>query len=91
MTDHTSHIADAKRLERSDSDRMLAGVAGGLARYFDIHPAFFRVGLRCAHAARRLGAPHLRGRSARHARGEVQAGLDRDARRCASDATARGR
>ena len=23
---------------------MLAGVAGGLARYFDIHPAFFRVG-----------------------------------------------
>jgi phage shock protein PspC (stress-responsive transcriptional regulator) len=44
MTDHTSHIADAKRLERSDSDRILYGVAGGLARYFDIHPAFFRVG-----------------------------------------------
>ncbi len=44
MTDHTSHIAEAKRLERSDSDRMLYGVAGGLARYFDIHPAFFRVG-----------------------------------------------
>ena len=44
MTDHTSRIAEAKRLERSSSDRMLAGVAGGLARYFDIHPAFFRVG-----------------------------------------------
>ena len=44
MTDHTSHVADAKRLERSDSDRILYGVAGGLARYFDIHPAFFRVG-----------------------------------------------
>jgi len=44
MTDHTSHIAEAKRLERSDSDRILYGVAGGLARYFDIHPAFFRVG-----------------------------------------------
>ena len=44
MTDHTSHIADAKRLERSDSDRILYGVAGGLARYFDIHPTFFRVG-----------------------------------------------
>jgi phage shock protein PspC (stress-responsive transcriptional regulator) len=44
MSDHTSHIAEAKRLERSDSDRMLYGVAGGLARYFDIHPAFFRVG-----------------------------------------------
>ena len=44
MTDHTSHIAEAKRLERSNSDRILYGVAGGLARYFDIHPAFFRVG-----------------------------------------------
>jgi len=44
MSDHTSHIAEAKRLERSSSDQMLAGVAGGLARYFDVHPAFFRVG-----------------------------------------------
>jgi phage shock protein C len=33
-----------KRLERSRSDRMLAGVCGGLARYFGIHPAFYRVG-----------------------------------------------
>ena len=33
-----------KRLERSRSDRMLAGVAGGLAKYFDIHPAVYRVG-----------------------------------------------
>ena len=39
-----SHIAEAKRLERKSSDRILFGVAGGLARYFDIHPAFFRVG-----------------------------------------------
>lgn len=44
MSDHTTHIAEAKRLERSSSDRWLFGVAGGLARYFDIHPAFFRVG-----------------------------------------------
>src|ERR1043166_6648057 len=34
----------AKRLERSRSDRIVAGVCGGLARYFDIHPAFYRVG-----------------------------------------------
>ena len=34
----------ARRLERSRSDRMLAGVSGGLARYFGIHPAFYRVG-----------------------------------------------
>src|SRR5215210_4529035 len=33
-----------KRLERSRSDRMLAGVCGGLASYFEIHPAFYRVG-----------------------------------------------
>jgi phage shock protein PspC (stress-responsive transcriptional regulator) len=43
MNTHTTHI-ETKRLERSRSDRVLAGVSGGLARYFDIHPAFFRVG-----------------------------------------------
>jgi phage shock protein PspC (stress-responsive transcriptional regulator) len=35
---------EIKRLERSRSDRMVAGVCGGLARYFDIHPAFYRIG-----------------------------------------------
>jgi phage shock protein PspC (stress-responsive transcriptional regulator) len=47
MSEHTHTLengAAAKRLERSRSDRMLAGVCGGLARYFDIHPAFYRVG-----------------------------------------------
>ncbi len=41
---HTIENEAAKRLERSRSDRMVAGVCGGLARYFDIHPAFYRVG-----------------------------------------------
>src|SRR2546429_6895905 len=41
---HTIENGAAKRLERSRSDRMVAGVCGGLARYFDIHPAFYRVG-----------------------------------------------
>jgi phage shock protein PspC (stress-responsive transcriptional regulator) len=41
---HTIEQPTTKRLERSRSDRMLAGVSGGLARYFDIHPAFYRVG-----------------------------------------------
>src|SRR5436190_9786284 len=41
---HTLQNGDVKRLERSRSDRMVAGVAGGLARYFDIHPAVYRVG-----------------------------------------------
>ena len=46
MSEHTHTIESgaAKRLERSRSDRMLAGVCGGLARYFDIHPAVYRVG-----------------------------------------------
>ena len=46
MSEHTTHIpeAETRLLQRSRSDRMVAGVAGGLARYFDIHPAVFRVG-----------------------------------------------
>jgi phage shock protein PspC (stress-responsive transcriptional regulator) len=44
MSEHTVEPSAVKRLERSRSDRMLAGVSGGLARYFDMHPAFFRVG-----------------------------------------------
>ena len=44
MSEHTSHIPEIRSLQRSRSDRMLAGVCGGLARYFEIHPAIFRVG-----------------------------------------------
>ena len=44
MSEHTVEQPAVRRLERSRSDRMLAGVCGGLARYFDIHPAFYRVG-----------------------------------------------
>jgi phage shock protein PspC (stress-responsive transcriptional regulator) len=44
MSEHTTPIPEIRRLQRSRSDRMLAGVSGGLARYFDIHPAVFRVG-----------------------------------------------
>jgi phage shock protein PspC (stress-responsive transcriptional regulator) len=43
-TTHSFDNAAVKRLERSRSDRKLAGVCGGLARYFDIHPAVYRVG-----------------------------------------------
>src|SRR5262249_50359286 len=41
---HTLPNGNVRRLERSRSDRMVAGVAGGLARYFDIHPVVSRVG-----------------------------------------------
>src|SRR5919204_2046906 len=43
MSEHTTHTQSIKRLERS-SDRILAGVAGGLGRYFDLNPNFFRLG-----------------------------------------------
>jgi phage shock protein PspC (stress-responsive transcriptional regulator) len=44
MTEPTAEQTTMRRLERSRSDRMLAGVCGGLARTFGIHPAFYRVG-----------------------------------------------
>jgi phage shock protein PspC (stress-responsive transcriptional regulator) len=44
MTTNAIDQTAVKRLERSRSDRMLAGVCEGLARYFDINPAFYRVG-----------------------------------------------
>jgi phage shock protein PspC (stress-responsive transcriptional regulator) len=33
-----------KQLRRSRSERMVAGVSGGLGRYFDVNPVFYRVG-----------------------------------------------
>lgn len=44
MSEHITETTEVRPLQRSRSDRMLAGVAGGLARYFEIHPAVFRVG-----------------------------------------------
>src|SRR5919201_5539238 len=34
----------APRLRRSSTDRVLAGVAGGLGRYFGVDPVIFRIG-----------------------------------------------
>src|SRR3954453_20041247 len=44
MTDHPTPPIDIRRLERSRDERIVAGVSGGLGRYFDLHPMFFRVG-----------------------------------------------
>lgn len=33
-----------KRLTRSHDDRMIAGVCGGIAQYFDVDPTLVRVG-----------------------------------------------
>jgi phage shock protein PspC (stress-responsive transcriptional regulator)/predicted membrane protein len=44
MSTSETPTASIKELHRSKDDRILAGVAGGLGRYFDISPAFFRIG-----------------------------------------------
>jgi phage shock protein PspC (stress-responsive transcriptional regulator) len=45
MNTHIASTPQVKRLERTKSPRIIAGVAGGLGRYFDLSPAFFRLGL----------------------------------------------
>jgi phage shock protein PspC (stress-responsive transcriptional regulator) len=44
MSTSETQSASIKELHRSRDDRILAGVAGGLGRYFDLSPAFFRIG-----------------------------------------------
>ena|SRR5690348_1010519 len=41
----TDHRTGTRRLSRSADDRMLAGVAGGIARYLDIDVTLVRVGI----------------------------------------------
>src|SRR3954466_7676622 len=43
MTQPLTHTSEVKRLERS-SNRVVAGVSGGLGRYFELNPAVFRLG-----------------------------------------------
>src|ERR671936_1062231 len=45
MNEHTAQTTQVKRLERSSQNRMIAGVCGGLGRYFDLNPTVFRLGL----------------------------------------------
>src|SRR5882672_7172385 len=45
MNTHIAHTPQVKRLERTVSPRIIAGVCGGLARYFGLSPAAFRLGL----------------------------------------------
>ena len=40
----TENASTYKALRRSKDDRMIAGVCGWLGRYFDVNPAFYRVG-----------------------------------------------
>jgi phage shock protein PspC (stress-responsive transcriptional regulator) len=44
MSTSETQGASIKELHRSQDDRILAGVAGGLGRYFDLSPTFFRIG-----------------------------------------------
>jgi phage shock protein PspC (stress-responsive transcriptional regulator) len=44
MSEHITHSPEVKRLERASHDKMIAGVCGGLGRYFDVNPTVFRLG-----------------------------------------------
>jgi phage shock protein PspC (stress-responsive transcriptional regulator) len=44
MNQQITDTAQIKRLERSSSDSLVAGVSGGLGRYFDLNSAVFRLG-----------------------------------------------
>lgn len=44
MSTHITHTPQIKRLERSRTDKVVAGVSGGLGRYFDLTPTVFRLG-----------------------------------------------
>jgi len=43
MASKNSHQTSLKRFTRSTSDRMLAGVCGGLGEYFEIDPSLIRI------------------------------------------------
>jgi phage shock protein PspC (stress-responsive transcriptional regulator) len=45
MNTHIASTPQVKRLERTLKPRIIAGVCGGLARYFGLSPAVFRLGL----------------------------------------------
>jgi phage shock protein PspC (stress-responsive transcriptional regulator) len=44
MSEHISPTPLIRRLERPENGRVLAGVCVGLGRYFELNPAFFRLG-----------------------------------------------
>src|ERR1700709_1325364 len=45
MNTHIASTPQVKRLERTLKPRIIAGVCGGLGRYFGLSPAVFRLGL----------------------------------------------
>ena len=90
MSEHITHTQGIKRLERSSTDRMLAGVSGGLGRYFDLNPAVFRLGFVVLTLLGGAGHPRLpRGRA--RDPGGGRGAVDRRSGPSPSAATARGR
>src|SRR5919205_2440986 len=41
--DHDPTVEDPRRLTRSTTDKYVAGVSGGLGRYFGLDPVLFRI------------------------------------------------
>jgi phage shock protein PspC (stress-responsive transcriptional regulator) len=53
----TTDQPEAAQLRRSADDRMLAGVAGGIARYLDVDATLVRVGIAALTLLTGVGAP----------------------------------
>jgi phage shock protein C len=45
LTRRGRDMSEAKRLYRSETDRMIAGVCGGLAEYLDVDPVLVRLAM----------------------------------------------
>jgi phage shock protein C len=43
MVEELEQISEPPRLRRSTDDKVVAGVCGGLGRYFGVDPLFFRL------------------------------------------------
>src|SRR5919107_868519 len=44
VNDPQANAPQQRRLTRSNTDRVIGGVCGGLGRYFNVDPIFFRIG-----------------------------------------------
>ena len=68
MSEHITDTPNVKRLERSSQSKVIAGVCGGLGRYFDINPTVFRLAFVVLTVLGGAGHPRLHRRRPGHAR-----------------------
>ena len=52
-------MATSKKLFRSSTNKVIAGVCGGIGEYFDIDPTIVRIVMGFVHRHWRYGSPRL--------------------------------